>query len=91
MLDTQTRPEDVVSDTDPGPYPRLTPAAVERAKVRLGIRDLKTLGTALGFNGRMTFYRARNGNYDIPYSHAQRIARQIGMTVEQAFDGGCDA
>jgi hypothetical protein len=91
MLDTQTRPEGVMADTASGPYPRLTPAAIERAKTVLGIADLTTLGAALGFNGRMTFYRARRGDYDISYAHAKRIADQLGMPLDQAFDGGTDA
>jgi hypothetical protein len=91
MLDTQTVPGETVADTPTGPYPRLSPAAVERAKIQLGITDLATLGTALGFNGRMTFWRARRGEYDIPLSHASRLARQLGMPLDQLFDGGSNA
>lgn len=91
MLDTQMAPEDVVSDTAPGPYPRLSAAAIERAKISLGISDLTSLGSALGFNGRMTFWRARRGDYDISYAHAQRIADLIGMPINDVFEGGSNA
>jgi hypothetical protein len=91
MLDTQTRPEMNVGDTASGPYPRLSRAAIKRAKERLGISDLTGLSAALGFNGRMTFWRARHGKYDISYAHAQRIARQLDMPIGDVFEGGSDA
>jgi hypothetical protein len=89
MLDTQMA-ESLTSDAGRGPYPRLTPAAVERAKDRLGINDLATLGAALGFS-RQTFWRARGGDHDISYSHAKRIAKRLGMPLDEVFEGGRDA
>jgi hypothetical protein len=91
MLDTQTRPETNAGDTAFGPFPRLSATAIERAKERLGISDLTSLGAALGFKGRMTFWRARRGDYDISYAHAQRIARQLGMPLNDVFEGGSNA
>lgn len=77
-----------MSDTARGPYPRLTPAAVELAKTRLGITNLKRLGEALGFTGRMTFYRLRHGEYDISYAQALHIADLIGLPLNEVFTGG---
>jgi DNA-binding XRE family transcriptional regulator len=90
MLDTQTRTEDIVTDTPDGPHPRFTSTAIERAKTVLGITDLDGLGAALGFS-RMNFWRARRGDYDPRLSHARRIARQLGMPLDQVFDGGSNA
>jgi hypothetical protein len=91
--DAHTAQESVVSDAARGPYPRLTPTAVERAKAKLGISDLDTLATALGFSS-MGFYRARVGLFDIRYSHALRVAKQLGWPLARVFDniaGGSDA
>lgn len=87
MLDTQTRPEGLVDDTANGPYPRLTPTAVERAKTLLGITEIGELAEALGFS-RMNFWRVRRGLYDIRYSHARRVADQLNMPLDQVFHGG---
>lgn len=85
MLDTQARPEGIVGDTATGPYPRLSPAAIERAKTVTGISDIDSLGTELGFS-RMNFWRARCGKHDIRYSHAKRIADQLGMPLDKVFE-----
>lgn len=85
MPDTQIAPAEIAGDTTLGPYPRLTPAAVDRAKTRLGITELDSLGTALGFS-RMGFWRARFGQFDIRYSHALRVARRIGWSIDRCFD-----
>jgi hypothetical protein len=90
MLDTQTALEDVVSDTARGPYPRLSPAAVERAKTKLDVAELDTIATALGFS-RMNFWRVRHGLFDIRYSHALRVAQLLDMPIDEVFDGGRDA
>lgn len=79
-----------MSDTARGPYPRLSAAAVERAKTKLGITELDSLGTALGFS-RPGFWRARQGLLDIRYSHALRIANRIGWPVSRVFEDGDDA
>lgn len=89
MLDTK-EPEGVSTDTPGGPHPRLTSAAIERAKTSLGITDLDSIGAALGFS-RMNFWRARRGDYDPRLSHARRIARQLGMPLDDVFDGGRNA
>jgi hypothetical protein len=90
MLDTQTKPEGITADTPEGPFPRFSSAAIERAQALLGISDLDSLGSALGFS-RMNFWRARVGKHDIRYSHARRIADQLGMPLDEIFDGGTDA
>lgn len=79
-----------MSDTADGPYPRFSPAAIERAKTVLGITDMDSIGDALGFS-RMNFWRARCGKHDPRLSHARRIADQLGMSLDQVFDGGTDA
>lgn len=79
-----------MSDTARGPYPRLTPAAVERAKTVTGISDIDALGRELGFS-RMTFWRARHGLYDIRLGHALRIARKIGWPLHRVFEDATDA
>lgn len=81
-----------MSDARPGPYPRLTAAAVERAKTRLGISKLERLGDALGFS-YAGFHRVRQGQLNIRYSHALRVARQIGWPLSKTFElpGGPDA
>lgn len=76
-----------MGDTAKGPYPRLSPAAVERAKTRLGITELDSLGTALGFS-RPGFWRVRRGLFDIRYSHALRIAGRLGWPVHEVFETG---
>jgi predicted transcriptional regulator len=87
MLDTQ---EGIRTDTKRGAYPRLTPAAIERAKTVLNISDLDSLGEALGFS-RPGFWRARHGHYDPRLSHARRIARQLGMPLNEVFEDGIHA
>ena len=80
------------TDTDT-PYPRLTPAAVERAKTRTGVTDIDALWQELGFSSRMTFWRARRGLYDIRLGHAQQIADKLGWPLTRVFDrqAGTDA
>jgi len=90
MLDTQMKPEGIAADTADGPFPRLTTAAIERAKGRLGVTDIESLGAALGFS-RMNFWRVRRGLYDIRYSHAKRVADQCGLPLTETFEGGRDA
>lgn len=85
MPDTQIAPTGIAGDTTLGPYPRLNPAAVDRAKTRLGITEIGSLGTALGFS-RMGFWRVRYGQFDISYSHVLRVAAQLGWTVDRCFD-----
>lgn len=86
MLDTQERGADISSDTTIGPYPRLTAAAVERAKSRLKISDLDALARTLGFS-RQTFWRVRNGQYDVRLSEALRVSRQCGLPLHKTFEG----
>lgn len=88
MLDTKD-PQGVSTDTAPGPHPRFTTAAIERAKTSLGITDLDSIGAALGFS-RMNFWRARRGDYDPRLSHARRIANQLDMPLDDVFDRGSD-
>ncbi len=85
--DTQTVQEVIVADTADGPYPRLTAAAVERAKTRLNIIDIDALGQELGFS-RQSFWRVRRGQLDIRLSHALRVANAIGWPLHRVFEGG---
>jgi hypothetical protein len=87
VLDTQTPTEGIMTDTDIGPYPRLTAAAVERAKTRLNISDIDALGQELGFS-RQSFWRVRRGQYDIRLSHAWKVAERIGWPLHRVFEGG---
>lgn len=74
------------SDTAPRLYPRLTAAAVERAKIRLNITDIDALARRLGFS-RQSFWRVRRGQYDIRLSHALRVAGVIGWPLHRVFEG----
>jgi hypothetical protein len=80
----------VVRDVARGTYPRLSQAAVERAKSRLGISDLTSLAVALEFS-QMNFWRVRVGTYDIRYSHALRVAKKLEWPLTRVFEGGQDA
>lgn len=68
-----------------GPYRRLTDAAVERAKTRLGARGVDDLATKLGLGNRMVLWRARHGFYDIPLSRADAIAKLVGWPLSKVF------
>jgi hypothetical protein len=74
-------------DTATVPYPRLTAAAVERAKIRLNTSDIDALGQRLGFS-RQSFWRVRRGQYDIRLSHALRVSDAIGWPLHRVFEGG---
>ena len=89
--DVPTDVESVISAAR-GPYPRLTPAAVERAKTKLGTSEINALGAKLGFS-EMTFYRLRVGLFDIRYSDALRVAAELNWPVARCFDnlGGRNA
>jgi len=76
-----------VADTATGPYPRLSTAAVERAKTRLNISDIDALGQELGFS-RQSFWRVRRGQFDIRLSHALKVADRIGLPLHRVFEGG---
>jgi hypothetical protein len=76
---------DVSVDTRRGNHPRITETAIERAKTKLGVHDLDAIAGALGFNSRMTFWRTRVGLTPVRLSDAQRIARQLGMRIEDVF------
>ena len=69
-----------------GPYRRLTDAAIERAKNRLGARGVDDLATKLGFGNRMVLWRVRHGLYDIPLSRADAIAKQLGWPLSKVFE-----
>ena len=88
MLDTQIPQVDIAPDTESGPHPRLTPAAIERAKEELGVEAVDDLWQKLGFSSRMTFWRARRGRYDIRLGHALTIADKLGWPLPQVFDNG---
>lgn len=77
-----------MADTANGPYPRLTDAAVERAKTRLGISELDALWKELGFSSRQSFWRARRGQYDIRLSHAWKVQHLISWPMHRIFEGG---
>lgn len=83
--DGQRTQDSINTDGARGTFPRLTPAAVDRAMAKLGITTIAGLQTRLGFSD-MTFWRVRQGLYDIPYSHALRIARQLGWPLGRCFD-----
>jgi hypothetical protein len=87
MLDTQTRPVSITNDASDGPYPRITDAAIERAKTRLGIDDTGTLGIALGFS-RQSFWRLRRGQLDVRYSDVLRVADKLGWAPARVFECG---
>jgi hypothetical protein len=91
VLDTEIAPQGITSDTATGPYMRLTPAAVERAKTKLGVDSVDDLWQELGFSSRMTFWRARRGLYDIRLSHALSVASLIGWPLSRVFKGPADA
>lgn len=74
-----------MADTPRGPFPRLNPAAVERAKTWLDITDIDALGKELGFS-RQSFWRVRRGEYDIRLSHALTVAERLQIPLYQAFD-----
>ncbi len=87
-LDTRTGRE---ADTPQGVHPRLTDAAIERAKTLLNVQDIDGLAKALGFSNRATLWRARNGKTPIRLTDARRISRLVNLPLEQAFEGGDDA
>jgi hypothetical protein len=90
--DGKASAEAITTDGIRGDFPRLTPAAVDRAMTRLSVSTIAGLQVRLGFSD-MTFWRVRRGMYDIPYSHALRISRLIGWPLSRCFDnvGGTDA
>ena len=73
-----------------GPYPRFSPAAIERAKEVLGIDDVDKVGIALGYS-RAGFYRVRAGISDPRLSDARRVSRRLDMPIDQVFIGGSNA
>jgi DNA-binding XRE family transcriptional regulator len=83
MADTQAVIDRISTDT-PARY-RLTDAAVERLKQRLGVDEIEDLADRLGFS-RQTFWRLRKGEYDIRLSRARYVASVAGMTVQQVFE-----
>lgn len=85
MLDTQIAPEGIKADAATGPYPRLLPAAVERAKALLGISDIDALGEQLGFS-RQSFWRLRNGKHDVRLSRALEVAEAVDLPLHLTFD-----
>jgi DNA-binding XRE family transcriptional regulator len=64
---------------------RITPAAVERAKTRLGVGQIDDLAERLGFS-RQTFWRLRRGEYDIRMSEARATAALVGWPIERVFE-----
>jgi hypothetical protein len=90
MPDTLTQLDPITDDSFRGTYPRLSPAAIKRAKSLLGTRNLGRLADELGFS-RMNFWRVRHGLFDIRYSHALRVAERLGWPVECVFEDGNDA
>lgn len=69
---------------------RLTPEAVERAKKKFGVDQVDDLWQKLGFNSRMTFWRARQGTYEPRLSHALAIADQLGWPLAKVFTAARD-
>lgn len=91
VLDTETPPQGIRNDAATGSYLQLTPAAVERAKTTLGVDNVDDLWQGLGFSSRMTFWRARRGQYDIRLSHALKVAETIGWPLSKVFQEAGDA
>lgn len=91
MLDTQEAEQPLRSDTHKRSYRQLTPAAIERAKNKLGVDNVDDLWQGLGFSSRMTFWRARRGQYDIRLSHALKVAETIGWPLSKVFQEADDA
>lgn len=83
MADTQAVVDRISADT-PVRY-RLTDAAVDRLKQRVGVREIEDLADRLGFS-RQTFWRLRTGEYDIRLSRARQIAAIAEMPLNCAFE-----
>lgn len=71
--------------SDAEPRLKLTNAAIERAKRKLGVDTIDQLADRLGFS-RQTFWRLRKGEYDIRLSEATAIAEQIDWPITRAFE-----
>lgn len=76
----------ITSDTASGPYMRLSAAAVEHAKTKLGVDGVDDLCRELGFTSRQTFWRARRGHYDVRLSHAYAIAERLSWPISRVFE-----
>ncbi|GLW32239.1 hypothetical protein Areg01_51780 [Actinoplanes regularis] len=72
-------------------HPRLSDAAIERAKTVLNIPDVDGIATALGFSNRATLWRARTGKSPIRLAHARQISQTIDMPLDEVFEDGTDA
>lgn len=64
---------------------KLKPAAVDHAMRRLDATDINDLAAKLGFS-RQTFWRLRNGDYDIRLSEAMAVAQRIGWPLNRTFE-----
>lgn len=70
---------------DAEPRLKLTDAAVERAKRKLGVDTIDEVRLRFGFS-RQTFWRLRRGEYDIRLSEATSIAERINWPIDRAFE-----
>lgn len=87
MTDTVVVPVGVRSDTSV--RFRLTKAAAERAKSKLGLRRYDDIATVMGLS-RRSFYRLLEGTYSISLADAVAFCEQIGWPVTRAFERVAD-
>ncbi|TDC25947.1 hypothetical protein E1211_30545 [Micromonospora sp. 15K316] len=83
MADTQTSSRDI--STDAPPRWRLTDAGVNRLKKVTGINSTDALGARFGFP-KMTWWRLRNGHYDIRMSEARHLADTARWSLDRMFE-----
>ncbi|MFC0504281.1 hypothetical protein [Micromonospora costi] len=84
MADTQTLERGIT--TDARARWRLTDQALRRLKRVTGISSTDELGARLGFPSRMTWWRLRNGLYDIRMSEAQHLSDVAGWPISRMFE-----
>ncbi|WP_341720017.1 helix-turn-helix transcriptional regulator [Micromonospora sp. FIMYZ51] len=87
MPDTLSADSGVTTDTHTPRY-RLTRAAAERARRKLGLRRLDSLATHLGIS-RSSFFRLLAGTYPISLNQAAAFADEIGWPITRVFER-CD-
>lgn len=83
MTDTMVEPASVRPDTTV--RFKLTKAAAERAKAKLGLRRYDDVAKVMGLS-RRSFYRLLEGTYSISLADAVAFCEQIGWPVTRAFE-----